>query len=214
MPPKPPPLGVAIDADVRRRHRERLGQRAMQVVRRLRAGIDDELAVRILQRHGRVLLDRQVRIALEEEHIVEDMVGAGDRGVDVAELERHRLVDVAVVAVVVDARLGVREAVGGRREGAQRLVPDLDQVDREIGGRFVARDHGGDRIADEADLVAAQRVLVVADRQNAVRDRKRLAGQHQVHAVDLRGLARVDAARSARAAPSSAAAGSAASAAA
>ena len=33
------------------------------------------------------------------------------------------------IAVVVDARLGMREAVGGRRERAQRLVVDVDQVD-------------------------------------------------------------------------------------
>ena len=72
-----------------------------------------ELAVRIRRRDRGVLLDRQVRVPLEEEHVLEDAVGAGERRVDVAELERHRLVDVAVVAVVVDARLGVREAVLG-----------------------------------------------------------------------------------------------------
>ena len=69
-------VGRGDDADVRGRHRERLGERAMQVVRRLRARVDDELAVGILRRDRRVLLDRQVRVALEEEHIVEDAVGA------------------------------------------------------------------------------------------------------------------------------------------
>ena len=52
-----------------------------------------------------MLFDRQVRVAFEEEHVVEHMIGAGDRLVDVAELERDDLVDVAVVAVVVNARL-------------------------------------------------------------------------------------------------------------
>ena len=52
-----------------------------------------------------MLLDRQMRIPLEEEHVVEDVVGAVDGRVDVAELQRDRLVHVAVVAVVVDARL-------------------------------------------------------------------------------------------------------------
>ena len=186
-------VGRGDHADVGRGHRERLRQRAVQVVRGLGAGVDDQLAVRIFQRHRRVLLDRQVRIPLEEEHIVEQMIGGGEGGVDVAELERHRLVDVAVIAVVVNARLVVREAVGRPREGAQRLVCDVDQVDREIGGGFVARDDGRHRIADEADLVAAQRMFVVAHRENAVGDRKRFPGQHQVNTVDLRGLARVHA---------------------
>ena len=206
-------VGRGDDADVRRRHRQRLGERAMQVMRRLRAGIDDELAVRVLQRHGRVLFDRQMRIALEEEHIVEHVIGAVDRLIDIAELQRHGFVDVAVVAVVVDARLGMREAVGGGRERAQRFVLDVDQVDGEIRRGFVARDDGRHRIADEADFVAAQGVLVVADRQNAVRNRKRVAGQDQVNALDLRGLASCRRRRCARAAASSAAAGSAASAA-
>ena len=33
-----------------------------------------------------MLLDRQVRVALEEEEVVEDVVGAGERRLDVAEL--------------------------------------------------------------------------------------------------------------------------------
>ncbi len=121
------------------------------------------------------------------------MVGAGDRRVDVAELERHGLVHVSVVAVLVDARFVVREAVGGRRERPERLVHHVDEVDGAVGGRFVARDDGGDGIADETDFVAAQRVLVVADRQDPVRDRERVAGEHEVNAVDGRRARRVDA---------------------
>ena len=181
------------DANVCRRHGKRLCQRAVQVVRRLRARIDHELAVGILQRHGGVLLDRQVRAPLEEEHIVEHVVGGGDGAVDIPELERHRFVHVAVIAVVVDARLVVSEAVGRRRKGAQRLVAHLNQVDRVFGGDLVARDHGGDWITDEADLVAAEGVFVVADGQNAVGDRELLAGQHEVDTVDARGLRYIDA---------------------
>ena len=108
---------------------------------------------------------------------------------------------------------GCARLSAGDGERAQRLVLDVDQIDGELRRGLVARDDGGHRIADEADLVAAQGVLVVADRQNAVRNRKRVAGQHQVDAVDLRGSRRVHAARCVRAAASTAAAGSAASAA-
>ena len=185
-------VGRGDDADVRRRHRQRLGEGAVQVVRRLRARVDHELAVRVLQRHGRVLFDRQMGIALEEKHIVEDVIGAVDRLIDIAELERHGFVHVAVVAVVVNPRLGMGQAVGGRSEGAERFVLDVDQVDGKIRRGFVLRNDGRHGIADETDLVAAQGVLVVADRKNAVRNRKRLTGQDQVNTVDLFGLCGVD----------------------
>ena len=118
------------DADVRRRHRQGLGEGAVQVVRGLRARIHDQLAVRIPQCHRGVLFDRQVRVAFEEEHVVEHMVGAVDRLIDVAELERHGLMHVAVIAVFVNAGLVVGQAIRRRREGAQRFVVDVDQIDR------------------------------------------------------------------------------------
>ena len=51
---------------------------------------------------------------------------------------------------------GVREAVLRVGEGAQRLVLDVDQVERLEGGQLVARDDGGDRIADEAHAIDAR----------------------------------------------------------
>ena len=186
-------VGRGDDADVRGRHRQRFRERAVQIVRRLRARIDDELAVGIHQRDRRMLLERQMRVSLEEEHIVEDMVGAGESGVDVAELERHRLVDIPVLAVVVNARLGMREAVRRRGVGTQRLVLDVDEARGVFGGQFVPRDDGGHGIPNEPHLVAAECVLVVTDGQDAVRDRKRVAGQDQADAFDLRGGSGIDA---------------------
>ena len=120
-----------------------------------------------------MLFEREVRVPFEEEHVVEHVLRAGDGRVHVAELQRDELVDVALVAVVVNARLGMGEAVFRRRDRAQQLVLDVDERDR-LGGRdLVARDHGRDRIADEPHLVRTERVFVVAHRQDAVRDRKR-----------------------------------------
>ena len=170
------------DADVRRRHRQRPGECAMHVVRRLRARPQHQLAVGILGRHRRVLFDRQVRVALIEERVFEHAVGVGKRLRDVAEPERHRLVNIPAVAVVVDARLGIGEALLGLRVGAQRFVGDADVVERLEGGEFITGNHRGDRIADEAHAIDRQRVLVLADRQDAVADRKIGAGQHQIDA--------------------------------
>ena len=55
--------------------------------------------------------------------------------------------------------------------------------------QLVARDDGGDRIADEADAIDRERVLVLADRQDAVGDREVLAGQDEVARRDARARA-------------------------
>ena len=119
-----------------------------------------------------MLLDGQVRVPLKEEHVVEHVVRAGNRLIDIAELQRDGFVDVAEVAVVMNARLRIRQAVRGRRECSQRLVLDVDQPHGAFGGRLVARHDGRHGIADEPDLVLAERMFVVADRQDAVRNRK------------------------------------------
>ena len=154
----------------------------MQVVRRLGARDDDQLAVAVLVGDRRVLLEREMRVALVEEDVLEDVVRGGERLVDVAELHRDPLVDVAFVAVVVDARLEGRQRLGGIGDRLQRLVDDVEQVERLGGRQLVARDDQRDGIADEAHLVHAERVLVLAHRQDAVRDRQIGAGQDQQHA--------------------------------
>ena len=106
------------DADVRGGHREHLRERAVQVVRRLRAGPDRELAVGGPLRERRVLLHREVRVPLVEEEIVGDVVGGGHRVVHAAEVERHRLVDVAVVGVGVDLRRADGDRVLHALDGA------------------------------------------------------------------------------------------------
>jgi hypothetical protein len=52
-----------------------------------------------------------VRIALVEEQVLEDVLGSRERRLDVAELVGLVAVDVAALAVVVDARLGPGEAI-------------------------------------------------------------------------------------------------------
>jgi hypothetical protein len=65
----------------------------------------------------------------------------------------------------------VREAVVRSAERSQRFVLDVDEVQRVEGGDLVARDHRRHGIANEAHAIDRERVLVLADRQNAVRDR-------------------------------------------
>ena len=98
-------VGRGDDADVRGRQLQGFGERAVDVVRRLRGRPERELVVRVEVREGRVLLHRQVRVALVEEDVFADKVGLGEALVEVAEFEVDFLVDVAAVAVIMNARL-------------------------------------------------------------------------------------------------------------
>jgi hypothetical protein len=110
------------------------------------------------------------------------VIGRRQRSLHIAEAERDELVDIPGVAVVVDAGRVVRKAVVRTAERPQRLVVDGDQIQRLEGGQFVARNHGRDRVADESHAVDGERVLVLADRQDAVRNRKVGAGENEMDA--------------------------------
>ncbi len=112
-------------ADVRRGHVEDLGEQAVHVVRRLGRGPERELAVRAPLGQRRVLLHRQVGVALEVEDVLAHEIGGRERRVHVAELQRHRLVHVRPVAVLVDAHLGMLQRIldGHQGRGGARTPP-------------------------------------------------------------------------------------------
>ncbi len=120
-------------ADVRRRHLQYLGQRAVHVMRRLRARPERELAVGGPLRERGVLLHGEVRVPLVEEHVLADEVGGGHGVIHVAELEGDLLVDVPRVGVVVELRRRRGDAVLDGVDVRERLVLHLDQVAR-LGG--------------------------------------------------------------------------------
>src|SRR5690606_25864251 len=84
------------DADACDVEVEYAGELAVQVVRHLRRTPDRQLACRIIVTDRAVGLDRRVRAALEEVLVLDNYIGVGDRGIDIAELESHVLRDVAV----------------------------------------------------------------------------------------------------------------------
>ena len=92
------------DANMRGRHLQDFGERAMQVVRGLGAGPNGEFAVGIFSRHRGVLLDGEMRAALVEKSVFEDFVFFGETLVDIAEFQGNTLVDVAFIAVLVNTR--------------------------------------------------------------------------------------------------------------
>ena len=103
--------------------------------------------------------------------------------------------------VVVDGGRPGRERLGG----GERLVLDLDQLARVLGGIAAVRHHGGHRLADEPRAVAGEQGEVAAAKlgvrrhhgertrrgaeiaeRDHVRDSGMRAGARGVHAMDAR----------------------------
>ena len=83
---------------------------------------------------------------------------------------------------LVDWLASFAEALLDGQIGRQFGIGDVDQVERSVGGLFVDRGHGRDRVADITDFFDAQRLLVLADRQDAVLDRQVAPSDHAEHA--------------------------------
>ena len=100
-----------------------------------------------------------------------DRVGLGERAVGgrlVAGLPGRAREVVALAGLVVadQRRVGV-ERLAGVDDRRQRLVLDVDQLQRVVGRVLVGRDHERDLLALEADLVAGEHGLgVVGDRRH------------------------------------------------
>ena len=88
-------------ADPVHRQLEHLRQGAVHVMDDLGRRPERHLAVD-KRRDSAVLLHRQVRVALKEEDVLADMLGAAESVVHISELQRHELVDIVGAAVVLD----------------------------------------------------------------------------------------------------------------
>ena len=72
--------------------------------------------------------------------------------------------------------------------GREHLVVHLDQFQRSLRNCFRSRDHTCDVVANIADLVERKRILVMADRKNAVRFRRILPNSDRNHTIQFRGF--------------------------
>ena len=118
---------------------------------------------------------------------LEDVRRGGEAGVDVAVLLGD-LRDDVVGPVAVHERRVRRVGVLDVGDDRERLVLDDDRARRVLGDVAVARDDDRDRLADEADLVARQRVLRAPVRDRLVRDDQR----QRLRELPLEVVVRVD----------------------
>ena len=101
---KSPAIWCGNHANVTGRKLKNLRQRAMHVVRSLRRTPQRQLLIGIKVSHRRMLLHRQMSVAFVEESVFANQIGFGKAFVNVAEFKRDFLVNVAAVAVFVNAR--------------------------------------------------------------------------------------------------------------
>ncbi len=199
-------------ADVRRDHADRfdiaveqIGEHAAAEMRRLRAGpYREQVRNRIVARQHGAGLDRHAAAAMLPEHLLEDVRGAGEGGLDVAISEREAGNDVAG-EIAVRARRIVLDggaAVGG---GGEHVVIDDDRRGGILGKIPRVGDYHGDRLADITGFVARQRRLRARrgdggirrehrDRHPAHRLGQIVGGEHRMDARHRHGGADVDAA--------------------
>ena len=99
------------DANVAGRHLQNFRERAMNVVRSLRRTPKRQLFIGIEVGNRRMLLHRQVRVAFVEESVFANQIGFRKTFFNVAELKRDFLVNIAAVAVFVNARFFNQQAL-------------------------------------------------------------------------------------------------------
>ena len=101
-----------------------------------------------------------------------------------SQVGRGEVVDLALLVVADQRRVGV-ERLARVDDRVQRLVVDVDQLQRVARDVLVGRDHGRDLLALEADLVAREHGLrVVGDRRHPRQPERLevLRGDHRGHA--------------------------------
>ena len=111
-----------------------------------------------------MLLHRQVRVAFEPKRVFARVIGTLEAILHVAELKILEPVDVAAHAIVVQTRLVVGGSFLHAADRTQFAIVDIDQATRIPRSLFFGRGNRDNRVADEANVVGAQRVLVLTDR--------------------------------------------------
>ena len=180
---EPTSVGAGDDADARGRQLQHLGDRAVHVVRRLGGAPQRELAVRRPIGERRVLLHREMGVALVEEEVFPHMIRLGKAALHVAELEIDGLVQVPFGAVVVDPWLRRGQSLLRRRDGSEFLVLHVYEVERDRRDLFAHRRDRRHGVADEPSPVRRQRVLVLAHGQDSEWRRKIPSREHRLHAL-------------------------------
>ena len=197
MPKLPPMSGGTMKRSLFSRHAERSGRDGVHDERPHEVRPEGErLAERIVAADNGERLERHRGVAREAQPRAEHLVRLGERGVDIAVAEQPVAGEVArhLVVQLRCVRLERALRIDDRR---QRLVLDLDQVDRILGDVAVARHDRRHRLTDEAGLVGRHAVVAHRRGRDDGEGRRPLGdlppSQTADHAVEGERLAEIDA---------------------
>src|SRR5260370_34932657 len=104
-----------------------------------------------------------MRAPLIEKRVLEDFVGLGESGIHVAEFQRHALVNVSLLAVLVNARRGRGESFFRVGNGGEDFVFDVNKMQSFGRDEFFASDDGGDRISNMWHMIEAKGLPAMTD---------------------------------------------------
>ena len=77
-----------------------------------------------------MLLNGQVRVALEEKNILENLISLPKSILDIAEFQGYALVHIPFFAVIVNARFANSQTLFGVRNCGQDFVLNVNQIER------------------------------------------------------------------------------------
>ena len=158
-------LGAEAAADLGRDHPDPVladaqqdRQEQAQEVRNLGRAPERQPVAAILGQHP-ARLDRAAGHAVVDDAALDDDVGLGEAGLEVAAAERP-VVALVGPELLVDERRAFLERLLGVGDHRQRVVLDDDVLGRVDHRVAVIADHERDRVADVLDLVLGQRPVI------------------------------------------------------
>ena len=182
--------------DVAFSHAEDAGHKALHIVGRLVGGINGQFLVGGVARYRAAGLHAHVRLAAAAEPVFPDVLRFLEAFFDLAPFDMAGNADVPLEAVM-DLGGVFLYGVKGLENRGEHLIVDLDQVEGLFRDLFRYRRDCRNRLADIADLVDGQYLLVaqvlVAPPDALFHAEGILARHHCPYAVEGQGLAGVDA---------------------
>ena len=113
------------------------------------------------------------------------MIGLGKPFFHVAEFQGHKFMDVPLIGVFVDLRIGFGQAFLNRHHRRKWLILHPDILQSRLRGFLIQGSNRRDRITNHPDFFNAKRLFILADGKDSVRNRKIFARDHGQHAFAL-----------------------------